>query len=344
MEDVKKIIEKSENIVEKAITTSSLNGGTGTATMTTRQDLDAVVTNLGYRNTPFRDIVRREKGIGSGFTYNTLDSLFSATENTNPREAFYAEAGLPKGRTSKFGTVTVSYNAIGFQGGVSGLAQATGESLVDLYANEVEKTTRTVIQAEEWLAFWSDTTTANTEGLTGFPGIDALITTNTVDASGATISKTLIDKACERIAQRGGMATHLFCSIRSGININNLFNTYSQVIINQNDRDALTLGNKVRDISTVAGTLSVTPDFFINPGNTYPSSNGTSSTPSGATTSTVFIFAMPYIAMRDLKALGMEELGRTADKRDFYVNEYTALKMIAEPWMAKITNVADAIV
>ncbi len=40
----------------------------------------------------------------------------------------------------------------------------------------------------------------------------------------------------------------------------------------------------------------------------------------------------------------MEELGRVGDKRSIYVNEYTAMKLTAEKWCAKITNVADAIV
>jgi hypothetical protein len=45
--------------------------------------------------------------------------------------------------------------------------------------------------------------------------------------------------------------------------------------------------------------------------------------------------------MKDLKSIGMEELGRTADLKSFYVNEYSALKLTAEPWCGKITNVLE---
>lgn len=343
MDKIRKILSYNENRLAKGINTGSLSANGTANTMTIRQDLDPVITDLTNRNTPFRDAARREAGQGEAFTFNTYESLFGGAENTSPREMFYEDGGLPEEKTTQYGTKVVQYRSLGSKGSVTGLAQAQAQSLVDLYASEVQKTTQRVIQAEEWLAFWSSTTTANTNGEFGFPGLDELITTNVVDANGAAISKTLIDQAAEKIAQRGGQATHIFTSIRVGINIDNLFNQYAQVVINQNDRDSLRLGNKVRDVSTVAGVLSLVPDFFLNPGNTYPLPNGSSSFPSGATTSTVFVLAMPYISMKDLKPLGMEELGRTADKREFYVNEYTALKLTAEPWCAKITNVADTL-
>lgn len=341
MADIKKIIADVESSVKKGIDTSSLNGGTGSATMTTRQDLDSVIVNLSNRNTPFRDMVRREAGQGAAFTFNVTSSLYGAAENTNPRETFYAEGGLPTMRNTQYGTKIVAYKSIGYQGSVTGLAQASGESVLDLYATEVERGTRGIIQAEEWLDFWSSTTTANTGGLYGYAGLDELITTNVIDAAGAVISKTLIDKAAKRIASHGGMATHMFCSLGIAADVNNLYNTYSQVIINGADRQALTYGNMVRNISTIGGVWDVVGDFFLNPGNTYPNPSGVSSYPTGATSSTVFILAMPFISMKDLKSIGMEELGRVADKRAFYVNEYTALKLTAEPWCAKITNVLE---
>lgn len=341
MQDIRKIIADVESSVKKGIDTTSLNGGTGSATLTTRQDLDSVIVNLSNRQTPFRDMVKRTKGQGAAFTFNTTSSLYSAGDNTNPRETFYADGGLPKMRTTKYGTKIVSYKAIGYEGEVTGLAQASGESILDLYATEVERTTRAVIQAEEWLAFFSSTTVANTSSLYGFAGLDELITTNVIDAAGGAISKALLDKAAKRIASQGGMATHIFTSLGVAADINNLYNNYSQVIINGNDRQALMFGNMVRNVSTIAGVWDVVGDFFLNPGNTYPNAGGTSSYPTGAATSTAFVMAMPFVEMRDLKTIGMEELGRVADKRSFYVNEYTALKLTAEPWCAKIINIGE---
>jgi len=343
MEELKKILASYDQVLSKGITTSSITSvpAASASTLTVRQDLDPVIVNIVNRGTPFRDMVARSQGQGAAVVFNTASSLYSAA--ANPRDMVYADGALPTARTTAYTTKTIPYVSVGYSGSVTGLAQAQGESLLDLYSAEVEKGTRAVIQGEEWLDFWgSSATTANTAGLYQYAGLDELISTNTVDALGGPISKTLINKAVRLIAQYGGMATHIFASINTAQNINELFNQYSQVIINGNDRQNLILGNLVKKISTVVGELEVVGDFFINPGNTYPLKNGASSTPSGATTSTVFILAMPYIEMRDLKKIGMEELGRVADYRSFYVNEYTALKNTAEKWCAKIENVAEA--
>jgi len=133
----------------------------------------------------------------------------------------------------------------------------------------------------------------------------------------------------------------MFTSLRVGADLNNLYNSNERIIVNAGDRQALTVGNQVAEISTVAGYLKVVPDFFINPGNTYPLSTGVSSTPLGATTSTVFILNMNYIEYRFLQRLMVEPLGKTADKVDFFVKAYTGLKLTAEPWCSKIINVKD---
>lgn len=346
MSDFKKILAAYDTNVQKGINTSSLNGGSGTSTLTTRQDLDSVIVNLANRNTPFRDKVRRTRGQGAAFTYNTKTALFAAGDpSTNPRDMVYADGGLPTARTTEYETHIVPYVSIGLNGSVTGLAEASGESLIDLYAAEVESTTRAVIQGEEWLDFWGSTSTMSpTTGLPQYAGLDQLITTNVIDALGQPISKYLFDQAANLVAQNGGQADTVYASYRSAANLNNLYNVYSQVIINGNDRQALTYGNMVKNVSTIAGVLDIVPDFFLNPGNSYPLSNGVSSTPSGATTSTIFIIPHQFVEMRDLKPLGMEELGRVADYRKFYVNEYTAMKLTAEKWCAKIVNVGDTLV
>ncbi len=345
MPEIRKIIGDAENSVKKAVSTSSITtlSNSTANTMRVRQDLDGTIVNIANRATPLRDRIKRVPGQGQAFEFNLRKAYFDAAHS--PRNAVYADGALPGYATPQFYSRVARYVSVGLSGSVTGLAQAQADSLVDLYAGEVETTTRKVIQDEEWLNFWGSTSTLNDAGLAQYSGLDELISTNIIDASGATISKTLIDKACELIAQQGGLATAVYSSIRTAININNIFNNSAQVIINGfEDRDALVWGNIVRKIQTVVGVLDVVPDFFINPGNTYPISNGASSTPSGNATSTVFILAEPFIEMKELKPIGMEELGRTADKRDFFVNEYCALKLIAEPWCAKIINVADAIV
>lgn len=343
---IRDILQKHEDLVKKTVTTGDIGGASGSNTLTPRQDLDAALLSIADRGTPFRDKVQREQGVGDSFTFNLRSALFKQNENSNPREMFYGDGGLPESRTSEFYTKSVAYKPIGLQGGVTGLAAAQGRSLVDLYAEEVEGTTRAVVQGEEWLNFWSRTDVANSNGVFGYAGLDELITTNVIDAGGQPISKYLIDRAANMIAMYGGRASDIFLDLGSAVNLNSIYEKQGtvQLIVNEGDRANLAVGSVTGFVRTVAGDLKVNGDFFLNPGNTYPLPNGTSSFPLGATTSTVFILAMPYIWMKDLQALGMEELGRVADKRNFYVNEYTGLKLKAEPWCAKITNVATAIV
>jgi len=347
MKDIRKLVSENVERIEKAIDTSDINGPTvGTANaITPRQDLDGVLLSIANRNTPFRDMVSRRQGVGSAFTFNLRKALFASGESTDPRKAVYGDGALPQAKSSLYYTRTTSYKAVGYSGTVTGMAQAQGAALVNLYAEEIEATTRRAIQAEEWLNFWGDSTYIDpTTGEAAYNGLDSLITTNVVDAAGATISKVLIDQACNLIGQQGGFATDMFTSFRVADKISNLYeSTTSVTVVSGEVRDNIVYGQRVKNILTSIGNLNVQPDFFINPGNTYPLDNGSTSTPSGATTSTVFILSMPYIKMVDLQALGMEELGRTADKRDFFVNEYTAMEVKAEPWMAKITNVLDTL-
>lgn len=350
MKNIKQILEESDNMLKKGVNTGSLSGETAGSsnTLRVRQDLDGTIVNISNRNTPFYDMVAKTQGQGSGLTFNMRQAIFLGNENPNPREAIYADGGLPKSRTSQYYQKTVAYVAVGYDGSVTGLAESTAETLTDLYATEVEATTRTVVQAMEWLSFWGTDNTANTGGLYSFPGLDELITTNVYDAGGValagTAGKKIIDQAANLVAQRGGTLTHMFTSIRTGININNTYNGNERVIISNTDnRQNITWGNQVAEVSTVAGMVKIVPDFFINPGNTYPLANGSSSFPSGATTSTAFLLNMNYIELRFLKKLGFQELGRVADKREFFVNAYLALKLVAEPYMAKIINIGDTI-
>lgn len=339
MDEIKKVLLDSNAMLEKAISTSDIGDTVGANNLLAARDLDPIITNLAYRNTPFYDAVRKEDGFGAGFSFNLTEELFDQTQN--PRGAFYADGGLPRPEQTQYASKYVAYKSIGYSGSVTGLAQSVGEDVINLYATEVERSARRVVQAMEWLAFWSDTTTPNSNGLTGFAGLNELITTNVVDAQGTSISKTLIDRIAVRIQEQGGMATHMFCSLRVAADVNNLYNGNERVIVNAGDRQSLTLGNKVAEVSTVAGYLSIVADFFINPGNSYPLPSGISSTPLGAPVSTVFILNMNYIAYKFLKRLQLKPMAVVADKFDFFTHTYTALKLTAEPWCGKIINVKE---
>lgn len=342
MSTVAEVLKKADVKLERAISTTDIQGQSITAQnkIAVRQDLQEAIVNIADRMTPLRDRIGREKGVGNAFTFNMVKSLYKS--NTDPRDAVYADGTLPDSRETQYAMRTQAYVAIGYESGVTGLAEAQGEDIVSLYAEEIENTTKAVIQTEEWLNFWGDSSVQNGNSAYPYDGLNTLITTNVIDANGSALTKELIDEACNLIGQKGGRATAIYTSFRVADSINNLYNTSSQVIINGEGRDSLTLGNYVTKVRTSVGILDVVPDFFINPGNDYPQKDGTTfSTPSGAPVSTVFILAEPYIKMKDLKSIGLQEEGISSDTKKFFVNEYTALMLTAEPWCAKIVNVKD---
>jgi Family of unknown function (DUF5309) len=341
MDEIKKILTAADKTVAKGISMSTLDGGSGSNTLSSRQNLDPIIPSIANRNTPFYDMVRKVDGSGAGITFNLRVSLFTTGDNKNPRDAVYADGGLPKQTTSQYKTLIKAYRAVGTDGKVTGLATAVGASVLNLYAQEVEAKTRAHVQDIEWLSIWGSETTLNTNGLPQFPGLNEYITTNVIDAAGGAITKQLIDKAAGRIRMQGGSANLILCSFGVEAAINAIYTGTERVIVNEGGRDNITWGNVVPRVSTTAGIMSVVGDFFINPGNTYPLYNGASSSPVGASVSTVFIVNTDYVSLNFLQRPTFEELGRVADYQEFFIKSYLTMELTAEPWFAKIINVQD---
>jgi len=60
-----------------------------------RQDLQSEIVKLTNRQTPLRDIIKREKGEGRAHLWNVRTALGGLPANNNPLELFYADGGLP---------------------------------------------------------------------------------------------------------------------------------------------------------------------------------------------------------------------------------------------------------
>lgn len=349
---LKEKLENSDKNLQKAIDTTQITGTPGNAgdNIYVPVSLRENITDVSRRATPLVDIFlpRALQGAGNAHSFNKR--LSPDANVINPRNAVYADGGTPTEVDTEYATVNVPYVQVGYKGSVTDFAQAQGRAFIDLFQTEVEAKMALVKEALEWLLFWGSTSTTNTAGLTQFAGLDELITTNTVDAGGSrlegTTGKAIIDEATEKIAQQGGFATHIITSIRTKQNLNNTYFNGSangaRIILNDgNDRTDLSMGEIVGRINTNAGQLQVVDDFFLNPGNTFTLPNGTSSTPSGATTSTAFILSERFLNFVSLSDLQMVPLARTADKMDFFVKIYTTLELTAEEYCAKITNIND---
>lgn len=351
---VNQAISGANELVAKGITGSSLASNTystGSA-LIVPQNLSPLLTNIAQRETSFYDRVQKTQGFGKAAEFNVLQALFSAIDNASPRELLYADGGLPQQKTTQFANVINPYRDLGLTGSVTGRAARQEANFTDLEALEVKATMRRVMQAIDWLSFWSDTTTANSNGITGYAGLDSMIQTNVIDAQGAPISKLLLDRAAKRIYYKGGAGylSHIFCSAGVGIDLDNIFNTSAQVQINNgSDRSELIFGNRVAYAQTIAGKAEIVPNYFINPGTPYIQGNpnlsyaSASSGPNGVSTSTVFLLPMEFITYEQLLPMSKIDLAVVADRMDFMVISSGAVTLRAEPFCAKIINVGESV-
>lgn len=331
-------------LVTKGITAANLASDTVGAGLGVPQNLKPFLTNLAKRQTSFYDRVSKPIGFGSAVEFNLLPAYFSGTENASPNELFYADGGLPQIKTTAYKNVINPYRDLGLTGSVTGRAMRQEKRFIDLEAGEVKSTMQRVVQAVDWLSFWSRSDVTNSLGIAGFQGLDQLITTNVIDAAGAGISKALLDKASERIYYQGGAGelTNIFCSAGVGIDLNNIYNTQQQLIVNANGRDNITMGNFVKIARTIAGDAEIVPTYFINPGLPYSQGQpySASSGVTGVGTSTVFLLAMRHITYEELLPISKVDLAVVADSKQFMVLNSGAITCVAEPYCAKIINVA----
>lgn len=347
MSELRKVLEEQEGMLEKAINTGDISGTPGTAdTLFSPVSLTDQITDVSRRKTPFVDtfLPRAKQGRGPAHVFNK--TLSKDATPIDPREGFYGDGDLPNAISPSYDQVSVPFKSYGFSQAVTDLAVAQTESIVDLNQDAIEAAMQLVKEGLEFIAFWGDTTYTNGNSVSPFAGLNQLIT-NEVDAGGARLSgttgKAIIDEAAERIAQNGGMATHMFTSVRTAQNINNTYSGNERVIVTESDRDDITWGELVPRVQTVAGTWDIVGDFFINPGNTFTLFNGDTSTPSGATTSTAFIIPEQYVNFVNLRGMELLRLGRRTDKTEFFVRIYTVLELIASEYCVKITNIDDTL-
>ena len=345
---VDQAINDAQELVTKGVTTSDLSTATYTAdSLIQPQDLSPLITDLSQKETSFYNRVRKTRGVGAAALFNLKESVYKSGENASAYEYLYAEGGLPVERNTQYGNIVNPYKDLGTKGSVTGRAirQMQGGT-TDLMADAVESAMMRLRFAIDWASFWFRSDTTSTGGISGYQGFDQLITTNIVDAAGAQISKALIDKLARKIYYSGGagMVDSVWCSAGVGIDINNLYNPNNQLSVNLGPTNGLTFGNRIGTLATIVGDLDVVPNYFINPGTPFLQGSGysASSGPAGVGTSTVFFLGMRFIEYRELLPMSKVDLAIVADKQDFMVIESGSVVLRAEPFMGKITNVAES--
>lgn len=327
--------DKALRDFQKDISMSTvINDGSAVGAPLVRQDLEAAIINLSYRNTPFRDMVKRTQGEGRAHAWNTNNGL-GALSNP-PVGAFYADGALPTQSDPTYAQKVAAYKYLGGTAVITGSAIASSRSYTDLVAEIVGKTMRGVIQAEEWAMFKG----SSAQNALEFDGLDRQIVTNTQNALGQPLTDmTFLDIAVKQIRNNGGAPTHVMCSFGQQNTINKIL--FQDVRIITGDGTTVTAGVHAVNYQSPVGVLPIVGDFFVNPISPYPFNTSSSSSSTGNTQSNIYVLTVPEIEMVMLQGLGRYELAKIADTVRYFISEYVVMAVKAEPWQAIITNVQD---
>ena len=281
-----------------------------------RQDLEAAIVKLTYRETPLRDIIKRIKGEGRAHLWNQRIAL-GANHAELTTELFYADGDVPTFSDPVYVQKTAAYKYLGVAANITGPMIASGRSFTDIEAEVAEAKLRQLVQAEEWAIFHGDSsqTGYNSKGqpVVGmqFDGLDIQIVTNIIDKQGAALLLPDIWKAVKLIRNQGGQPTHVLCSYGVQNQINSLLLGDLRYIAQQGT--VVTMGLNANNIQTPAGVLPLIGDFFINPSSPYPYNQAGSSGPQGNSVSNVYVLNVPELEMVDLLPIGRTELAKVAD-------------------------------
>ncbi len=329
MQNINQALDRFEKAVDLSF------AGPIPSSLLARQDLEAAIVKLTYRETPLRDVLKRIKGEGRAHLWNQRLSL-----GQNPAELttqlFYADGNVPQFSDPIYKQQFAAYKYLGVAANITGPMIASGRSFTDIEAEIAEAKLRQVIQAEEWALFHGDSSQA---GNLQFDGLDIQLVTNVIDKAGGSLTIEDVWKLIKLIRLQGGQPTHVYCSYGVQNQINSLLLGDLRYIAQQGT--VVTMGLHANNIQTPAGVLPLIGDFFINPASPYQYNQAGSSGPQGASVSSLYVLNVPEIEMADLLPVGRTELAKIADTVRFYINEYTVMAVKAEPWCGVIQNIND---
>jgi hypothetical protein len=288
------------------------------------------------------------KGEGVAHLWNQRLSLGSASNGPlGLTNLFYADGNVPTENDPNYTQKSAAYKYLGTTVVITGPMIASGRSYMDIEAEMAEAALRRIIQAEEWNIFHASTA----GNALAFDGLDTLITTNVTDLHGAPLTATGVtipafDKLIMYIRNQGG--THvggIFCSFGQQNVINQIVSPAARYYIQLDSKEnTVTAGNNATAYMSTLGSIPVIGDFFVNPALPYPENTaGSSGAEGNPTASTIYFlrFDAQGIQMIDLMPLGRTELAKIADSVRFYINEYTVLAAMGEPWCGLIENVGE---
>ena len=128
-------INKALDAFEKAVDLSF--AGPVPSSLLARQDLEAAIVKLTYRETPLRDILKRTKGDGRAHLWNVRTSLGAGAYDLTAG-VFYADGALPTSSDPQYSQKSAAYKYLGITANITGPMIASGRSFTDIEAEVAE--------------------------------------------------------------------------------------------------------------------------------------------------------------------------------------------------------------
>jgi len=277
--------------------------------------VDPDIINLTRRNTPFLELLPRVTNRGKTADYNKITAIGSATWEAE--DATLTEQDIT--------TVRASTNiAFGYAvGRVTGPMVAASREYVDAMNLAIQNATLRLRLLEETTALRGSTNAGDDTDIyavdtDGYDGLIKLITTNTTNAAGGTITISMLRDSIRSAIENNGNPNLIVTDYKTFNDLKSLLQDYVRYI----------------DINTEIQFGIKGIEFDGIP--VLPSR----SMPNVANKRHLLVLDMSVIEMRVLQDLMYEDLAKTNDSRKFMVKVYEALVLKAEQFCAKIYNLA----
>ena len=234
----------------------------------------------------------------------------------------FADGGTPGETTQTYSVVTAAYKLLGRKVSVGLQLVAASKNYTPAEQEQVRVKTLETLLGEEYLIINGD----SASDANSFDGLLKQITTNVADMGGSSLTISGIGNYDETIFNAGGGATHLFLSPTQNANISREAKAEGSTQIIVSNQNAAVANMKVSAV--ISESTGIAIKLIVS---RYMGTNavlGTLKSPAGEN----------YVEMEDLIPLVRMDVPEATFAKTSFIVESTVLKLIAEPYFYKLTN------
>jgi len=293
-----------------------------TRSIFTAENLDPVIKTIVPTATPIRSLFPRVTGQGQATSWKILKGRLDPQTAGTDTDITFADAGEPNETSQDYEVKSAAFKLLGrkLDVGMKHIAAAQGYQSVEDELLRVK--TLEVMLGEEDLIINGDSGTNSDE----FDGLLKQISTNE-DSTTEDLTVSGIAEQDQKVFDQGGVATHLFLNPKQSRELSDEMqkdSTINRIVVD--NQGAATASLRVSSIiSPVTGnTIQLVTSRYLG-GNAIL---GSVQSPAGEN----------WVEMEDLIPLVSMDVPNTNFAKTKFVVQSTVLKLIAEPFWAKYTN------